>query len=235
MAQRMSHAEFIALMGVMFATVAFSIDAMLPALPEIGAELSPDDVNRAQLILTSFVLGMGIGTFFTGPLSDAFGRKRVIIWGAGLYMASTVVALISSSLEIVLLARVLQGIGAAAPRIVTMAIIRDLYSGRQMARIVSIAMLVFTLFPAIAPAIGAGIIAFSGWRGIFVAFIVFAALSTGWMALRLIEPLAIKDRRPFNFAQIRGGVVDMMRHPTVRLSIIVQTLCLGALFSILVM
>ena len=85
-AHGMAKAEFIALIAMMFATIAFSIDAMLPALPEIGAALSPDDANQAQLVLTSFVLGMGIGTFFTGPLSDAFGRKRVIAGGAVLYI-----------------------------------------------------------------------------------------------------------------------------------------------------
>lgn len=110
MANRMSKAEFIALIAMMFATIAFSIDSMLPALPEIGAQLSPDDVNRAQLILTSFVLGMGIGTFFTGPLSDALGRKPVIYGGAALYIAASAVAWASSSLELVLIARVVQGL-----------------------------------------------------------------------------------------------------------------------------
>ena len=91
-AQAMSKAEFISLVAMMMATIAFSIDAMLPALPEIGAQLSPDDINQAQLILTSFVLGMGIGTFFTGPLSDAFGRKPVIVVGALVYIVSAGVA-----------------------------------------------------------------------------------------------------------------------------------------------
>ncbi|WP_425078354.1 multidrug effflux MFS transporter [Ruegeria denitrificans] len=235
MANRMSKAEFIALIAMMFATIAFSIDSMLPALPEIGAQLSPDDVNRAQLILTSFVLGMGIGTFFTGPLSDAIGRKPVIYGGAALYIAASAVAWASSSLELVLIARVVQGLGAAGPRVVAMAIIRDLYSGREMARIISIAMMIFTLVPAAAPMLGAGVIALFGWRGIFVSFILFALVIISWMGVRLPESLARENRRPFRIPLMFSAAKEMFSHPTVRLSIMVQTLCMGVLFTMLTM
>ncbi|MDA7963827.1 multidrug effflux MFS transporter [Ruegeria sp.] len=235
MTNRMSRGEFIALIAMMFATIAFSIDSMLPALPEIGAQLSPDDVNRAQLILTSFVLGMGIGTFFTGPISDAIGRKPVIYGGAGLYILAAGLAWTSSSLEMVLAARVLQGLGAAGPRVVAMAIIRDLYSGREMARIVSIAMMIFTLVPAIAPMLGAGMIAVAGWRGIFISFILFALVIILWMTARLPESLAPENRRPFRPPLLISAVKEMFAHPTVRLSIMVQTLCMGMLFTMLTM
>jgi len=235
MSQPMSRVEFIALIAMMFAVIAFSIDAMLPALPEIGRELSPDALNNAQLILTSFVLGIGVGTFFTGPLSDAFGRKRVIVIGSALYVVGTAVAYFSSTLEVVLAARVIQGLGAAAPRIVSLAIVRDLYSGREMARIVSIAMMIFTIFPAFAPLIGAGIIAVAGWRAIFLAFILFACIYVTWMWVRLPEPLAVEARRPFKAPLLIQAVRDMFAHPTVRLSIVVQSLCLAILFSMLSM
>ncbi|WP_170330657.1 multidrug effflux MFS transporter [Ruegeria arenilitoris] len=235
MADRMSKAEFIALIAMMFATIAFSIDSMLPALPEIGAQLSPDDVNRAQLILTSFVLGMGIGTFFTGPISDAVGRKPVIYAGAVLYIIASAVAWASSSLEMVLAARVVQGLGAAGPRVVAMAVIRDLYSGREMARIISIAMMIFTLIPAAAPMLGAGVIAIAGWRSIFVSFILFALIVILWMGIRLPESLARENRRPFRLPLMVSAVKEMFAHPTVRLSILVQTLCMGVLFTMLTM
>ncbi len=235
MSDRMPRGEFIALIAMMFATIAFSIDAMLPALPEIGTQLSPDDINKAQLILTSFVLGMGIGTFFTGPLSDAVGRKPVIYGGMALYIVSAAVAWASSSLELVLAARVMQGIGAAGPRVVAMAIIRDLYAGREMARIVSIAMMIFTLVPAFAPLMGAGVIALVGWRAIFVCFVIFAAAIVLWMTLRLPESLPAENRRPFRMPLMIAAVQEMLAHPTVRLSIMVQTLCMGLLFTMLTM
>ncbi|WP_170375553.1 multidrug effflux MFS transporter [Ruegeria atlantica] len=235
MANRMSSGEFIALVAMMFATIAFSIDSMLPALPEIGAQLSPDDINDAQLILTSFVLGMGIGTFFVGPLSDAFGRKPVIYVGSALYILSAAVAWASSSLELLLFARVAQGIGCAAPRVVAMAIIRDLYSGREMARIVSIAMMIFTLVPAVAPMLGAGMIAIAGWRGIFVSFILFSVITVIWLGLRLPESLRSENRRPLRLPLMTAAAREMFAHPTVRVSIFVQSLCLGMLFTMLTM
>ena len=235
MKRPISTPEFVALIGMMFATIAFSIDSMLPALPEIGRELSPDDPNRAQLILTSFLLGIGVGTFFTGPLSDAFGRKRVIVAGAALYIAASAVAYFSTTIEVTLAARVLQGLGAAAPRIVSVAIVRDLYSGREMARIVSIAMMIFTIFPALAPLIGAGLIAIAGWRSIFLAFIVFSILSVGWLWLRQPESLPPEARRPFRAPLIWAALSEMIANPTVRLSIAAQSLCMALLFSMLSM
>jgi len=104
-ARRLPLPEFIAMLAFLFATIAFSIDAMLPALPDIAADLTPDNVNRAQLILTTFVAGMGLGTLFAGPISDALGRKRTITIGFGIYIAATVAALYANSLEFLLIAR----------------------------------------------------------------------------------------------------------------------------------
>jgi DHA1 family bicyclomycin/chloramphenicol resistance-like MFS transporter len=232
-ARRLSRGEFIALMGTIFATVAFSIDAMLPALPEIAAELSPEDTNRAQLILTSFVLGMGLGTLLAGPLSDALGRKRVIFLGAALYLVGASLALVAPTLETLLAARVIQGLGAAGPRVVSLAMVRDLYSGRAMAQIVSYAMLIFTLFPAVAPLIGAVIIAGFGWRAIFVAFLIFSVVSVGWMAIRQPETLPAPARRPLAPARLLSDARAALAHRQMQFSIVVQTLIFTALFGTL--
>ena len=113
---RISTPEFIALMAMLVATVALSIDAMLPALPNIALELTPNHTNQAQLILSSFILGMALGTFVMGPLSDSFGRKNIIYFGASVYIISSALCMFAPNLETIVVARVLQGIGAAAPR-----------------------------------------------------------------------------------------------------------------------
>ncbi|WP_020039239.1 multidrug effflux MFS transporter [Salipiger mucosus] len=225
--------ELIALLAMLIATIAFSIDAMLPALPEIGAELSPDDLNRAQLVITSFVLGMGIGTLFTGPLSDSFGRKPVILGGAAVYIVMSLVAAQEDTLELLLGARVLQGLGAAGPRVVALAVLRDLFSGRGMARIMSFIMMVFTVFPAFAPSIGALIIDVGGWRSIFLAFVVFSAASAAWLMLRLPETLPREKRRPFRVGTLRHAVGEVLSNPVVRISIGVQALIFAMLFSMI--
>lgn len=218
---------------MMFATIAFSLDAMLPALPDIGRELSPQSPNKAQLIITSFIIGIGIGTFFTGPLSDTFGRKSVILLGAIIYIFTSALAYFSSSFELILLARILQGLGAAAPRIVSLAIIRDLYTGREMSRIISLGMVIFTIVPAVAPLIGVGIIAISGWRSIFLVFILFSIITTVWLWIRQPETLEKPNRRPFRFSLLRKALVELFKHPIVRIAILVQTICLAILFSML--
>ena len=165
--RRLSQPEFIAMIAAAMALTAFSIDSMLPALPEIAQALTPDGPNRAQLVLTSFVLGMGIGTIFTGPLSDSFGRKPVILGGALLYVIGATLAGQAESLETMLASRIIQGLGVAGPRVVAIAIVRDLYQGRPMASIMSYAMMIFTLVPAVAPLLGSYIIVSFGWRAVF--------------------------------------------------------------------
>lgn len=232
-ARRLPLGEFVALMAMLTATVAFSIDSMLPALPEIGAELSPDDLNRAQLILTAFVLGMGFGTFFTGPMSDAFGRKPVILGGSALYALGALLAWSAPSLEWVLAARLLQGIGAAGPRVAAIAMVRDLHAGREMARIMSFIMIVFMIVPAIAPSLGALIIGAFGWRAIFLSFLVFALVTMIWLALRQPETLAPDLRRPLRPRLLWSAMVEVVANPVTRLAILIQTIAFGMLFGLL--
>ncbi|MGH1414732.1 MAG: multidrug effflux MFS transporter [Pelagimonas sp.] len=227
--------EIIAMIAMLSATIAFSIDAMLPALPEIGQLMTPDDVNRAQFVVTSFVFGMGVGTLFTGPLSDRFGRRPIVLAGTLIYVVGALWGAWSKTLEHLLLARLIQGIGSAGPRIVAMAILRDLYSGREMARTISFVMIMFTLVPAIAPLLGAVLIAWNGWEAVFWSFAGFAILACIWFGLRMPETLAISDRRPFTWEAIWAASVEMYKNPVVRWSVIAQGFCFAILFSMVSM
>ncbi|MEP1198755.1 multidrug effflux MFS transporter [Tateyamaria sp.] len=233
--QNLSKVEFIALMAMMFATIAFSIDAMMPALPAISADIAPLGVAQAALVMTFFVIGMGAGTFFTGPLSDAYGRKPVVYAGLAVYALGSVLSWMAPTLELMLAARVLQGLGAAGPRVVSAAIIRDLYSGRAMASIMSLTMVVFLLVPGVAPLIGALISDAFGWRSIFAAFLVFSIVLFVWFSTRIGETLPAEARRPLRVPLMLDAVRQMFANPTVRLSIYVQTLMLMTLFSVLTM
>lgn len=233
MQSRPSQTEFVALVAMLFATIAISIDAMLPALPEIAATLSPSAPNAAQLVVTSFVLGMGIGTLFTGPLSDSFGRKRVILLGSGLYALAALACYFAPTLEILLAARLLQGLAAAAPRTVAIAMVRDLFAGREMAKIMSFVMMIFTIVPALAPLMGQGIIALGGWHAIFLAYILFSGLCMLWLGLRQPETLPQDKRRPLHLGDLWSGTGELFTHRIILTSTLLQTLTLACLFATL--
>lgn len=225
--------EFVAMLAFLFATVAFSIDAMLPALPQIADHLTPGNANRAQLVLTVFVAGMGVGTLFAGPISDAIGRKAGIGLGAAIYVAGSIAAIFAPSIEALLVARFVQGLGAAGPRIVGLALIRDLYAGREMARITSFVMMIFILVPAVAPSIGALMIEIGGWRAVFVAFVLFALIGTIWLGVRQPETLPPEARRPLAIATLASAAREVLSDRQVMLCTLVLTLGFGQMFALL--
>jgi MFS transporter, DHA1 family, multidrug resistance protein len=179
--------EFVALSAALMALTALSIDIMLPALPAIGSALHIMSENDRQLIIILYMAGFAAGQLVCGPLSDRFGRKPVLLTGLAVFIVGTCGALASSSFEGLLAARLIQGIGAASPRIVAVAVIRDLYSGRQMARVMSFAMMVFILIPVLAPSLGQGLLHFGDWHLTFVALLVLGLAVAVWSGLRLPE------------------------------------------------
>lgn len=189
--------EFVALVALLSSLIALAIDAMLPALPIIGDDLGVNNPNSPQLIIATVFLGMLVGQLLFGPLSDSVGRKPLIYSGLGLFMLGSLVSMFSQSFGMMLFGRVLQGIGVAAPRVVTMALVRDCYSGREMAQIMSFTMMVFIMVPAIAPSLGQGILWFASWRAIFGAFILLSAPILIWFWLRMPETWPVAKRRPF--------------------------------------
>ena len=225
--------EFIAMMALVFAVIAFSIDSMLPALPQIAQTLTPENVNRAQLVLTAFMAGMGVGLFVAGPLSDTFGRKPVITLGFAIYALASIAAVFAQSLEMLLVARFVQGLGAAGPRIVSLALVRDLYQGREMARITSFVMMIFILVPAVAPSVGAVVIHLVGWRGVFGSFVLLALVGSLWVNLRQPETLPPARRRPMNLASLIASAREVLGHRQVQLVTVIMTLGFGQMFALL--
>ena len=201
--------EFVVLMAVIISLVAFCIDAMLPALSTIADELGVRRANNSQLIISLFILGLAAGQVVYGPLSDSTGRKPALYAGLGLFIVGSVVSMLSTGFAMMLAGRIIQGLGLAGPRSVTVAIIRDRYEGRAMARVMSFVMAVFIIVPAIAPALGQGILFVAGWRAIFAGFSVLGLVVFTWFGLRQPETLAPVQRVPFSVGRIAGTIREI--------------------------
>ena len=221
------HAEFVALVALLMSLVALATDAMLPALPAIGRDLGTTDRNDVQFVVTALFLGLGLGQIVFGPLSDRVGRKPAILAGLVLFMAGCLLSVFAPTFEAMIAGRVLQGAGAAGPRIVVMALVRDRYEGRRMARLMSFAMAVFILVPTVAPALGQAILWLGDWRAIFVVFLAIATFAFAWFALRQPETLPACRRRPLSARAVGGAVLEVLRLRTA----LGYTLATGCVFA----
>lgn len=190
--------EFVALVASIMAVNALGIDLMLPALPAIGQELGIASANSRQWIITAYMFGFGVGQLIYGPLADRYGRKPILIVTLLGFVAASIVAAQADTFVLLLAARVLQGTMSASTRVLSSAIVRDRYSGRQMARTLSVAQMIFFLVPILAPSIGQVLLELGPWRIIFYALAVFAAGVLAWSLVRLPETLHPEDRTPIS-------------------------------------
>ncbi|MGJ3232948.1 MAG: multidrug effflux MFS transporter [Oceanicaulis sp.] len=190
---RLSVVELIAMVGALMGLNALSIDIFLPALGEIGEALGAPGNDR-QLVITAYVFGFGIAQLVFGPLTDALGRRNVLLFALAAYLVSTVICVLAPTMGLMIAARALQGVAAAATRVIAVALVRDLVAGRRMAEIMSFAMTVFMVVPILAPGIGQAILSFGDWRVIFAVLFALAVMLAAWMWLRLPETLRPEDR-----------------------------------------
>lgn len=225
--RRLRLGEFVSLMALLISLVALSIDAMLPALTDIGLDLGTTDANQAQLIVSVLFLGLALGQVVYGPLSDAIGRKKPIYAGLAIYFIGTILCVFAESFAAMLVGRFLQGLGVAGPRIVTIALVRDQYEGRAMARIMSLIMAVFIIVPALAPALGQGILELADWRAIFGLLLILAAAAFLWFSLRQPETLPPGRRLPWSARRFATGLLETLRNPKA----IGYTITAGLVFS----
>ena len=206
-----SFVEFVIILSMMMALMALSIDAMLPALPKIGNDLGISNPNDRQLVISIIFLGQAVGQLFFGPLSDKTGRKPAIYVGYVLFVVGSLISVFAQNFSVMLAGRMLQGIGISSPRAVSMALVRDQFEGRRMARVMSFAMTVFILVPMIAPTIGQAILSIAGWRSIFGSFIIFSLVTVVWFGIRMPETLALENRIPFSVKQIWHSSVKILK------------------------
>lgn len=202
---KIGFAEFVALLALTISLVALSIDTILPAFPLIVEDYNLERVHDQQFMITALFLGLAIGQIIAGPLSDAIGRKITIFLGLSIFAGGTLLSYFSPSYELMLAGRFIQGLGAAAPRIVTIAVVRDRYVGRDMARVMSYVMGVFILMPIIAPTVGLVMIKIADWRSIFLLYLLIAFIIFIWASLRLEETLAEEDKKPLRVPVIWDG------------------------------
>ncbi len=189
---------------------ALALDALLPALETIGVVIGIKDSVDNQLLVVAIFLGLGIGPLLFGPYSDSIGRKPIVYMGLALFIVASFICVYAQSLEVMLVGRVLQGIGLAAPRTISIAIIRDMYSGDYMARIMSFITVVFILVPVIAPALGKFIMNLYEWEGIFYVQVIFSMIVGVWFWRRQPETLTVKNRVPFSGASFIHGFKEVI-------------------------
>jgi DHA1 family bicyclomycin/chloramphenicol resistance-like MFS transporter len=223
--------EFVVLMAALMALGALGIDSMLPNLPAIGESLGVTDENRRQLIITTYLLGLGGSQVIYGPLADRFGRRPVLLVGLFLYVGFSLLAACAPTFDLLLVARVLQGIGAAATRAIPVSIVRDRFAGREMARVMSLTSLVFMAAPIVAPSLGQLVRVIASWPWIFGLLAALGLASMLWSLLRLPETLHPEDRLPIRPERIANAFATAARNRTSLCYILGQTFLFGGLLG----
>jgi len=187
--------EFVGFIAACMALNALSIDIMLPALPDLTADFALQDPNHSQAVIAVYLVGMGLSQLFYGPLSDRFGRRPVLIGGLALFSLAGLLSAFTQGFPMLLAARFVQGVGAGAPRVVAFSLARDSYSGPQLGRVLSLAVMLFMAAPILAPSLGQLILLVAPWRWVFGALVLGGGAMLAWTLLRLEETLPVDRRR----------------------------------------
>lgn len=220
--------EFVALMASLMSIAALSIDALLPALSHIGIAINSFDATEHQMLITMIFLGLGVGQLFFGPLSDSFGRKPIVYMGFAVFGIASIICVFAPSLEWMVAGRILQGIGLSAPRTITVSIIRDMYKGDYMARIMSFVTAFFILVPVVAPAFGKLIMDSMGWEAIFYMQLFFGLLIALWFWKRQPETLKPEYKIPFSARIFLDGLKEVVKHRETMAFTMISGLVTGA-------
>jgi DHA1 family bicyclomycin/chloramphenicol resistance-like MFS transporter len=199
-------------MAALMSLVSLAIDALLPAMTNIGATIGITDATNNQLLITMIFLGLGFGQLISGPLSDSYGRKPVIYIGFIVFAFASLLCVFSTSLEMMIVGRIAQGIGLSAPRTISIAMIRDRFSGNYMAKVMSFVVAVFILVPVVAPALGKIMLDLYGWKSIFYSQLLFGLAVMLWLWKRQPETLKKENKRDFKLALLIAGLKEFIKH-----------------------
>ena len=220
--------EFVALMAALMSIVALAIDALLPAIAKIGISINSLDATDNQLLITMIFLGLGIGQLFFGPLSDCYGRKPMVYAGFVVFTTASIICVLAPSLEVMIIGRILQGIGLSAPRTIAISIIRDTYKGDYMAKVMSFVTAFFILIPVVAPAIGKAIMDVFGWEAIFYLQLLFALVIGIWFWRRQPETLHPEYKVTFSRHVFMDGLKELVKYKETLAFTIVSGLITGS-------
>jgi DHA1 family bicyclomycin/chloramphenicol resistance-like MFS transporter len=223
--------ETVAMLAALMALNSFAIDAMIPALPEIGQQLGVANANDTQLVVVAYFLGFGATQLIWGPLADRFGRRPILGAGITLYAAFALVCAMATTFPLLIAARVLQGASAAVTRVLVVAMVRDLFEGEEMARVMSLTFMVFMVMPVLAPSIGQAILLVAPWRAIFVVLAGYGLMMLAWSMVRLPETLHPEHRRSLKWRDIAAAAWTTMREPQSRGYTLAMMLASGALVA----
>ena len=199
-------------MAALMSIAALALDALLPALDIIGIAVGTTSLAQNQLLITLFFLGLGIGPLLFGPVSDSIGRKPVVYAGFALFIFASLLCVYAQSVELMIAGRILQGISLSAPRTIAVAMVRDRYSGDQMARILSFVTVIFILVPIIAPSMGKLIMDGFGWKAIFHVQVFFSLIVAFWFWKRQPETLVPEKRTSFRMGVFIKGYRELLNY-----------------------
>ncbi|WP_273720676.1 MULTISPECIES: multidrug effflux MFS transporter [unclassified Bartonella] len=227
--KRIGYKEFVLLIGALMAINSIAVDIMLPAMPDILNSLHVLNENDQHYIISSYLISYGITQIFFGPISDRYGRRKLILLGLAFYAVTAIGCAFVSNFSLLLILRILQGIGGAAMRVLTVSVVRDLYSGRKMAEVMSIVMMVFLIAPMIGPATGQFILLFGNWQIIFIFMAIIGFGLMIWIQLRLPETLY--RQRSLSFSSVKHNLWVVITNRTTLCYTLATSIVLGCIFT----
>ncbi|CDO40322.1 Bcr/CflA family drug resistance efflux transporter [Bartonella henselae] len=227
--KKIGYKEFVILIGALMAINSIAVDIMLPAMPNILNSLHVINENDQHYIISSYLMSYGISQIFFGPISDRYGRRKLILIGLAFYSFAAIACAFVSNFSLLLILRILQGIGGAAMRVLTISVVRDLYNGRKMAEVMSIVMMIFLIAPIIGPSTGQFILLFGNWQVIFIFMAIIGFGLMIWIQLRLPETLY--TQRSLSFSSIKHNLWIVIINRTTLCYTLAASIILACIFT----